>query len=506
MDKKTKLIILLFCILKLFMHLWADSNSGFQGDELLHIEAGNNLAFGYMEIPPLIAILAFIQNLFDSQSVFMHHIFSHIASILILFYVAKITMELGGRNKAVLLVLLCFLIAPGFGRSQQLFQPVVFSQLFWVLAFYQLTRFVKYLDTKYLWYLAITVSLGFLAKYDIVFFILGLPSLFFFKRTRDYLFQKRLWFYVLISLIIVSPNLIWQYLNDFPFLKMMERLYHVQLDNLNIIDVFLGLAISINPLNAVICLFGFMFMLNKGNKRLLPLTVSILFSIFFLTCFRGKGYYYYPIVLTILPFGAGYFEKTFLQNRKWILYPLTAIMLLSAWLFVPFGLPINSLKDYLENIYPHEQNNLVKGAEYSVPFGERYTQYKWPETMLALKTINDSLELETKKDIIIWGKHYAQAGAVQFFKEQYMLPEAFSLHGSFYNWVPKGEMPQTIIALGYDVGDFFYEYFEEVDLVKTIHNPYADEAEQVWQNIYICKKPKQDFETLKTRFKDRIYE
>jgi len=43
-------------------------------------------------------------------------------------------------------------------------------------------------------------------------------------------------------------------------------------------------------------------------------------------------------------------------------------------------------------------------------------------------------------------------------------------------------------------------------LVKTIYNPYADDVEQVWQNAYVCKKPNQDFETLKYLFKDRIYE
>lgn len=130
MNRKTKLVIFAFCIVKLTLHLIADSNSGFQGDELLHIETGNHLAFGFMEFPPMIGVLAFIQNLFQSESVFVHHIFSHIAAILILIFVSKITVELGGKTKAVFLVLMCIIIAPAFGRSQQLFQPVVFSQLF----------------------------------------------------------------------------------------------------------------------------------------------------------------------------------------------------------------------------------------------------------------------------------------------------------------------------------------------------------------------------------------
>ena len=149
MTKQNRFIILIFCLIKLTLHLIADSHSGFQGDELLHIETGNHLAFGYMEFPPLIGILAFIQNLFNSNSVFIHHLFAHISSIIILIYVAKTTVALGGKSKALFLTLSCIIIAPAFGRSQQLFQPVVFGQLLWVLAFYQLVCYTKYFDKKH---------------------------------------------------------------------------------------------------------------------------------------------------------------------------------------------------------------------------------------------------------------------------------------------------------------------------------------------------------------------
>jgi len=107
MSRRTKLVVLVFCVVKLILHLIADSNSGFQADELLHIETGNNLAYGYMEFPPMIGVLAFFQNLFLSESVFVHHIFVHLAALLILFIVAKITIELGGKATAVFLALFC---------------------------------------------------------------------------------------------------------------------------------------------------------------------------------------------------------------------------------------------------------------------------------------------------------------------------------------------------------------------------------------------------------------
>ncbi|MCL8000617.1 hypothetical protein M8994_20720, partial [Brucella sp. 21LCYQ03] len=54
--------------------------------------------------------------------------------------------------------------------------------------------------------------------------------------------------------------------------------------------------------------------------------------------------------------------------------------------------------------------------------------------------------------------------------------------------------------------DFFKPYFEEVKPVRSIYNPYADEEEQVWQTIFICKSPQQNFNTLKKLFENRVFE
>src|SRR5215467_3311930 len=124
MTKQTKLLILIFCILKLTLHLLADYHSGIRGDELLYIQTGNHFAFGYMECPPMMGLLAFIQNLFHSPSVFVYHIFPHIAMLLIIIYVGKITVELGGKSIAVFVTLFCLLVGPAVELSQQLFEPV----------------------------------------------------------------------------------------------------------------------------------------------------------------------------------------------------------------------------------------------------------------------------------------------------------------------------------------------------------------------------------------------
>ncbi len=500
MTKQQQLLVVIFCFIKLALHLLADYHSGFQGDELLHIEAGNHLAFGYMEFPPLIGVLAFIQNLFSSDSVYVHHLFAHVASILILVYVGKITIALGGKSKALFLTLLCVLIAPAFGRSQQLFQPVVFGQLFWVLGFYQFVRYTKHLDKKYLTYLSIISVIGVLFKYDLLFFVFGLSSLFFFKRTREALLKQSIGLYIIVCFLLLVPTIYWQFANDFPVLQMFSRLYEMQLDKLSRIENLKNLILAINPITLIL-VFPALFYVFKINKAV-AFSMTLSFLLLFFS--NGKAYYYFPIVLTLLPFGGVFWEQTILPKRKWVIYPI-AILLFLGSILIPFGMPVYSFGKMLNSIQKYEPQK-VEGGKYAVRYDEYYSKEKWKTTMTELQKVYVSLPEDEKQDCMIWGKHYGQAGAVNLLGKAYNLPNAFSYHGSFYSWTPNGEMPPTVIALSYQVGDFFNPYFGEVTLVKSIYNPYADNEEELYQRIYICRKPKQHFGKMKALFKHRIFE
>lgn len=504
-NRKILIIIASFCILKLSLHLIADANSGFQGDELLHIETGNYPGLGYMEFPPVIAWLAFIQNQFHSQSVFVHHIFSHIASLLILILIALTTVKLGGKAKAVFIVLLCILIAPAFGRGHQLFQPVVFTHLFWLFSFYQLVRYVLTLDKKYLLYLTIGVGFGFLTKYDILFFIAGLTGLLLSKRTRTAILQKDIWKYMLLFLVLIAPNVLWQYHHGFPVLDMFSRLYETQLDKLTIAGVLESIIISLNPLTLFFWVGGLIYMFRtKDNSNYRPIALTIVISIALLALNKSKAYYFYPAMITLIIFGSIWFEQKILSKRQWILYPTTALLVLSGMVLIPFGLAVLPLNAFIKFAGIQKKDN-----RYQIEYKEYYSQSKWEKTMDGLQTVYDSLPLHERKDCLIWGKHYSQAGGVNLFRDNYDVPKAFSYHGSFYLWTPeKGELPKAIIAFSNgEAGiDFFQSFFNSVVAVKQIYNPYADEDKDLWQTIYICKDPKLNFEQLRTEFKTRIFE
>lgn len=177
-----------------------------------------------------------------------------------------------------------------------------------MLNFFFLTEYVKSLDRNYLWLLITGTAMAFLTKYDAVFFILGVSSLLLFKSTRQVLLNHKFWWNIIIFILLVSPNIIWQIVNDFPVFKMFDRLYETQLDKQTPLEVLQGILMALNPLTLLITIPAIIWMFHHSMKSYRPLTVSILLSILFLAFNQGKGYYFYPIALTILPFGGVFWE------------------------------------------------------------------------------------------------------------------------------------------------------------------------------------------------------
>jgi hypothetical protein len=51
-------IIVLLALLKLSIHLLTAANYGYFRDELYYVDAGKHLALGYVDFPPLVALVA----------------------------------------------------------------------------------------------------------------------------------------------------------------------------------------------------------------------------------------------------------------------------------------------------------------------------------------------------------------------------------------------------------------------------------------------------------------
>jgi hypothetical protein len=495
-------LIALFVIVNLVVHVIADFNSGFHGDELLHIDAGNHPAFGYMDFAPMIAYLAYFQNLFQSDTLLVNHLFVHLASALILLLCGLMTIKLGGKWLAVFATLSCIMFSPGFGASHSLFLPTLFEQLAWVMCLYILVSYCNNPKSKYMVTLGIFAALGFLTKYSISFLIAGfIISVLIFQ--REILKKKVFWMAIVLFLIIIFPNIIWQVNNEFPVFRHVSKLYEVQLENNSRLVELKSLVLFLNPFVSVFwiaALLIFPFVDAFKKYRLVAFSLLIAFVLLFIA--KGKVYYYFPIVLGLLPLGAVLVENL-LKKRKAILIAYLTILVVFGIVILPRGIPVLPLDKYI-GIYGPSKN-----ADNKIPltFENYYSKGIWDQVLKFVQKTYRDLPVAEQKDCLIWGRHYSQAGGINLLGKRYGLPHAFSFHSSYYNWVPDFPKDITMIVVS-DVSwdkEHWLRYFKEVEEVDTIENPYATDKEWYFQHIFLCHKLLYNSDELKQKFRNEIF-
>src|SRR4051812_29097324 len=74
-------------------------------DEFLYLAEGKHLAWGYMEIPPLLSVFAWLVNAFGA-SMFWIKIFPALFGALTFLLVGKAVLHLGGKTFALFLAFL----------------------------------------------------------------------------------------------------------------------------------------------------------------------------------------------------------------------------------------------------------------------------------------------------------------------------------------------------------------------------------------------------------------
>jgi hypothetical protein len=494
--------IAVIAFLDLFVHLIADYNSGYSSDEFLYINAGKHLAFGYMEFSPVIACLAYFQNLFQSDSLFINHLFCHVATCLIYLYCGLITLKLGGRWIAVLIVMMSLFFSPGFAVTHALFVPVTFEQLTWVLCIYLLVSYCTNPSNKYLVLFGVSAVFGFYTKYSVAFLLTGvLISVFVVQ--RNIFKNKAFWIALLIFIILIIPNILWQINNNYPVFRHFSELYNQMLNKSTRFNELKTLFLSLNPTTFIFWISGLLIVpFMPIYKKYRALSYALLIAFMLLLIAKGKSYYYFPVILGVLACGSVFVEQL-LYKQKWLIISYLVLVSLLGTIILPMGLSVLPLNKFI-CIYKLKKNDDHK---FPVPLDYYYSKYIWNKMLATVSLTFKSLQKSEQDKCLIWGRHYSQAGGINLFGKRYGLPKAFSFHASFYNWVPYFTKDYTIIVITDPAWDRnrWLRYFDSVEEVGKIENPYTIDKDWYFQSIFLCKNLKYDSKELKELFKNDIY-
>src|ERR1700733_12756390 len=97
MLKGNKLLYLLVFIKLITPFFLQDSSYQPHRDEFLYLAEGHHMAWGYMEVPPLLSVFAWATNLFGG-GMFWIKIWPAIFGALTFLLVGKIVLSLGGKG------------------------------------------------------------------------------------------------------------------------------------------------------------------------------------------------------------------------------------------------------------------------------------------------------------------------------------------------------------------------------------------------------------------------
>ena len=136
-------LVLCISACKLLVHLYAGRHYGYFVDELYYLACSRHLDWGYVDQPPLIAVITWLARSLLGDSLPAIRFFPAVAGAAEVALAALIARELGGKRFAQGLAAIAALVAPAILATDSLLTMNAFEPLFWMGCAYLLIRIIK---------------------------------------------------------------------------------------------------------------------------------------------------------------------------------------------------------------------------------------------------------------------------------------------------------------------------------------------------------------------------
>ena len=471
-------LLFLLALLNLVLHLFLNGQYGYFRDELAYVDDAKRLDWGYVDHPPLTALIGSFARLLFGDSLLGLRFFPALASAALVFLTGLMVRELGGGRFAQVGAALCIVASPAYQVFGLLFQALPFEQFLWVLCCYLLIRLLK-TDNPKLWpWIGLTIGLSAMNKYSVFFFVVGLVLALLLTPARKYFKSPWLWLGAGLGIVIFLPNLIWQIQHNFVSLDYNR--------SINARDVAIGrtdgflleqFSMLTNPLSVPVWLAGlYYFLFKEKSYRLFGLIYLVVLALFIVL--HGRFYYLAPAYPVLMAGGAYIWEK-WLVNRRIVKFAWLGLVALTGLLFVPLTLPLLPAGSA-------EWKTISQGND---AFRE---MIGWQELVASIAAIYSKLPAQEQANTALLANNYGEAGAINFYGSTYGLPQAISPVNSYYYWSQGRLKADTYIVLGYSPARLqeLQSRFNSVEQVATVSNRYAIENEETNYAIYLCRRPK----------------
>ncbi len=475
--KNNYLILFLFVLAKFILqYSLIGSEYELHRDEYLHLDQANHLAWGYLSVPPVNSWLAFIVKMLGN-SVFWVKFFPALFGALTIVVVWKIVEELKGDLYAKILTSTGILFSVLL-RVNMLFQPTSLEVLLWTMLYYVLIKYFNSEKVKWLYTAAIIFGIGFLNKYNIAFAVLGLiPGLLVTKQRKIFL-QKHLYFALILALLIVLPNILWQYHNHFPVIKHMKELSERQLVNVDRFDFVKSQILFFIGVLFVIISGFYALVFYQPFEKIRFLFWTYIFTIAIFLVFKAKDYYAIGLYPTYIAVGAVFLAHLF--EKGWVKKLVQPIsILIPILLFLPLyqvAFPNKSPQYIVDHPENYKKLGLLRwedGKDHSLP--QDFSDMRgWKE--LAEKVDKEYEALSKSGNTIVICDNYGEAGAINYYSRKGI--RAVSFNADYLNWFNLSTFYHNVIRVKENPEDELEQtskIFQNSKIADSVTDQYARE-------------------------------
>jgi hypothetical protein len=487
----TSLFLICLAAMALLLHFVGSGRYGFFRDELYYIACGDHLAWGYIDQPPLIALVARLGG-FLGNSLSDYRFFPALAGAGLILATGWMTRELGGGRFAQLLAGTTTLLAPVYLAFGSFLSMNAFELLFWMGCAYILIRILKGGDERLWVAFGAVAGIGVLNKHTMLLFGFALVLGLLFTPERRHLRSQWFWFGAVLAFAIFLPNLIWEAQHHWPQVEVVRNAQNLKNTPIGSVRFFGEQILFLNPVAFPVVVVGLVWLfLSQQGKSFRCLGFAFFIVVAVVLILEGKTYYPLPVYPMVIAAGAvGLESVTWNPRYRRLAMAYVAILVVTGALMLPYGvpvLPVESLLAYqgvipLARIVKTERDSDANLHQlYADMFG-------WENIAATVGTVYHGLPTSDQARCAILAGNYGEAGAIDFFGTRHGIPKAISGHNNYYLWGTRGYTGEVVILFG-EHAEVAKTMFLEVEQVATISNPYAVTAERRLP-VYVCRKPK----------------
>ena len=472
---------LVLALLTVALHLAIAGRYGWFRDEMYFLACGRRLDWGYVDQPPLIALVSRLAWALSDGHLALYRLPTALAHGAAVFLAGCFAERLGG---GAILACVCVALAPIFAVEGHLLTMNAFEPLLYLGTVMLVARILRGGDDR-LWIgVGALTGLALLNKLSFLFYAASLLLALVVTPARRLLASRGFLAGLAVAAALVLPHAMWQVRAGFP---MLELLSAQEWKNApwSIGEFVAQQILELNPLAVPVAAYGFWLLW----RELRPIAVAFVLQILLFAALKGKAYYVAAAWAPLLAAGGAALKE------RWRIPAAIAVALGGAAL-LPLILPVlppEGLVSYQAalGVSPPRLENKKYGA---LP-QHLADMFGWEELRDAVAW--GAVQIEPGEHAAVFAQNYGEASALELFGSA-GLP-VISGHNSYYLWGAPDDL-SALLIVGGRLEDHQGVFSECREVARERDSEWAMPYERALP-IWLCRKPRQPLRAVWPRVK-----